>query len=203
MPELKLRTINQTAADVLNSGIHANSYVQCMNLIGAGTGANERLGQEVTWKSMTMHMLFTHSADFPPTQFHLMFYWVRDWNAGASDLANNIFTWEDNGTVPNAAMDLSLCPVSSAQMRRYRLIYSKRFIVGNSNLVNTTGDGKAAHHHRKVRLNLKSTVTRYVGTGGAITDINHNCLLMRLISSEATAAANTLTYSCRMRFYDA
>lgn len=202
---MKLKTTFQVpSTDINTAGDPTNSYVQVMNGIPAGTNAYERLGSEVTLKSLTMHMHFTHSANQPPVFYHLLFYWVRDWNGATSDLANDVFTATDDQKAPAAGSNLTLAPVSSAQMRRYRIIYSKRWVSPNTNQATAAaGFGLDVQMHKKIRLNLKGTVTRYLGTTAVIGDIAYNALLMRLIINDAVAAHNFLGYTSRLRFYDA
>jgi len=177
-----------------------------MNGIAVGTGALNRIGNEVIVTSVQFRAhIIANTLSVDPTRLRCIVFWDRQ--ANDANPATATFVSSQNSLLDGAVITVpQIMPYNYFAMDRYRVIYDKTFtlnpkVVSQSSITGgqTTTDEVgpvSLSFKKKIKLNRR---VKYNGAAGDITDIQTNSLFAVFYAVEDP----TLQFGARVYYKDA
>lgn len=159
--------------------VASGGVVLAMNAIAEGDASNERDGLSVRNKSLYLRATISEHASAQKTLIRMMI--VKD--------------QQPNGTTPAITDILEAADwralMNNINTRRFKVLVAKDYALSNN------GNGIVQDNIYK-ELNFH---TKYLGSGGAATDIGYNGIYLVALSNQPTYTP-TIDYSARIRYID-
>jgi hypothetical protein len=173
-----------------NNGTGA-AFLQLCNGLILGTAATQRIGRQITMKSLLFRMVINASAAGGPGVLRVLL--VIDHQAnGAAMTTVDLFEQP-------AVADVITSPLNLSNRERFRILMDKLYNIGGD-IAGSSVEPDTVHIEKFKKLNLITTYNG--GNAGNVTDIATNSLYLVCLGT-ATAVSPVTNYDVRIRFTDA
>jgi len=185
--ELKVVDVDTTASNIIST-----PTVALLNGVAAGTDFTDRIGRKIVMKSLYFRA-YISPQDAITSDHFIRIAIVYDLQTNGTATA-----WTDvfKETQPTSQLNLN-------NRDRFRILYDKSFCAGSTN--NTATQANSNGHNcffMKKFKPLKHEVI-FGGTAATVGSIQTGSIYLLMMSNVATTAGSGLSWSSRVRFYDA